>query len=152
MRTTAEIWRLPEDMAEDAVLVVSELVTNAQRACPGDRLGLLLRVDDPETPETLRIGVWDPDRTVPTAVQADPLGESGRGLLIVASLAVEHGVIVPKNGGKIVWAAFRVRAADRGPYEKCAQHGGNGRPPVGDVSVNPPDTRPKHVRHDPGLV
>lgn len=108
MRTTADIWGLPDGTSQDAVLVVSELVTNAQRACPGDRLGLLLRVDHPEIPGTLRIGVWDPDPAVPTAARADPWSESGRGLLIVAALALGHGVLVPKNGGKIVWADLSV--------------------------------------------
>lgn len=107
-RTTADLWRLPEATIDDAVLVVSELATNAQRACPGDRLGLLLKVDDPEAPGALRIGVWDPEPAVPRAAQSDLWSESGRGLLIVASLAVAHGVLRPEHGGKIVWADLRV--------------------------------------------
>lgn len=109
MQATAAMWDLLAGTIEDAVLVVSELVTNAVRACPREELGLLLRVDDCTRPTILRIGVWDPDETVPSMPEADLMSEGGRGLFIVASLGTGHGVIRPKEGGKIVWADLALR-------------------------------------------
>ncbi|HEX2315410.1 MAG TPA: ATP-binding protein [Thermomonospora sp.] len=88
-----------EHLSEDAGLIVSELATNAIKATPGKDVVLVLRDEE----DAVFIGVWDCDTHVPEAVCADPLAESGRGLLIVAALSSDHGC-EPVPGGKVMWA------------------------------------------------
>jgi anti-sigma regulatory factor (Ser/Thr protein kinase) len=96
---------LSDELAEDVLLVVSELVTNAIRhGRPDVVLGL-----EPLDPG-LRILVSDCGEALPIAQQLppDPDAPSGRGLLIVASTAAAWGV--RRNDGepgKTVWADLR---------------------------------------------
>jgi anti-sigma regulatory factor (Ser/Thr protein kinase) len=91
-------------LADSCVLVVSELagnsVVHARSAFTVtlSRLtdGLLLRVNDAGSPDDLSAG------GEPAASDAP----SGRGLDVVASLAVDWGVIEDGLGGKAVWALF----------------------------------------------
>jgi hypothetical protein len=56
-------------------------------------------------PGRILIQVWDGDDQMPTRQEADPSAESGRGLLIVESLATDWGASHPANSsGKVVWA------------------------------------------------
>ena len=86
-----------EDVAADAELVVSELVTNAllHGSAP-----VVVRV---AVGETVRIEVSDGSRTAPMRPLARPDAMTGRGLALVAALARGWGV-EPENGGKVVWA------------------------------------------------
>ncbi|MGW2221419.1 ATP-binding protein, partial [Nonomuraea sp. NPDC001684] len=83
-------WRL-NHLTEDAVLLTSELVTNAVLHA-GTGIELTCRLDVAASPARLEIEVDDhrPGRTVPTpeAMSTDPARTSGRGL----ALAVEHAV------------------------------------------------------------
>ncbi|HEX8003446.1 MAG TPA: SpoIIE family protein phosphatase [Mycobacteriales bacterium] len=97
-----DVWSLPE-VAEVAVLLTSELVTNAVRHAAGDlRLRILRR------PGGLRVEVHDRDATaLPQLVARSPdgsddLAEGGRGLQLVAELASRWGVET-LAGGKQVW-------------------------------------------------
>jgi anti-sigma regulatory factor (Ser/Thr protein kinase) len=97
-------WGLPE-VAEDAVLLVSELVTNAVRAAerwtaPLPSIGLELEWDG----SRLRIEVTDRfTDSRPSRDDATPTGaESGRGLQVVAGLADRWGWY-GRDGGKTVW-------------------------------------------------
>ncbi|MCZ4120996.1 ATP-binding protein [Streptomyces sp. H39-S7] len=90
-------WR-PD--AGSVALVVSELVTNAQRHAGGSvELSLVLDVS------RLRIAVSDDSRVQPVMcpAPADPGKVGGHGLRIVAELAGEWGV-TPCGPGKQVWA------------------------------------------------
>ncbi|MFF0629917.1 ATP-binding protein [Streptomyces sp. NPDC004296] len=110
-RTTLTCWAMPDDLVEDAALVASELVTNAvKHANP-----ILLPRDEPvqcrlsierPRPDTVRMTVSDPSgrRPVQRPVQEDE--ETGRGLVVVAALSVDWGV-VQQVGGKSVWALLR---------------------------------------------
>jgi len=88
-------------LVEDVRLVASELATNAvQHACTAFAVSLsqagglvLLRVHDMST-----------SRLLPTHPEA--LDESGRGLLIVASVSHAWGLEIDQDGGKCVWASF----------------------------------------------
>jgi CheY-like chemotaxis protein len=86
-------------VVEDALLVVSELVTNAVvHARSASELRLVPGA------ETLRIEVADDDRAVPDPVVAGKDDEHGRGLLLVAVLSAAWGTEARDQGGKVVWA------------------------------------------------
>jgi anti-sigma regulatory factor (Ser/Thr protein kinase) len=87
-----------EDIISDAVLITSELVTNAVRAgC----VQLQLHVSLDET--TLQIAVHDDAAGVPTQRDAARDEPHGRGLAITAQIAERWGYN-PTRTGKNVWA------------------------------------------------
>ncbi len=101
----ARISELPRPAAEDALLIVSELVTNAVRHGEPD---IVLRVD--VTAERIRVEVRDGNDALPLIPAAEPAVDrpTGRGLLIVAATASDWGVIRTDEPGKRVWAEVRV--------------------------------------------
>ncbi|MET7473782.1 ATP-binding protein [Streptomyces sp. NPDC005648] len=98
-------WQLPVELCEDAVLLLSELATNAVRHTLSARIlcgiGFLSDV-------CLRLEVHDHDysgRHEPSRREAGPDDEGGRGLLLVEQLAVAWGVDRSRlTGGNAVWA------------------------------------------------
>ena len=111
-------WRL-EDLADTVELVVSELVTNAQRASAqttGSRFNgtwrpgtapvrLWLYADA----QRMLVQVWDGDDRMPEPQSVDLEAESGRGLLLVESLCAEWGAFRPEGtSGKAVWGSFNI--------------------------------------------
>ena len=87
-------WR---DRVDAAVLLVSELVTNAVRHAYGP-CRLVVSFDG----DTVEFSVEDGDPQVPVVRNARVLDESGRGILLVGALADEWGVR-PSAGGKSTW-------------------------------------------------
>jgi anti-sigma regulatory factor (Ser/Thr protein kinase) len=88
------------DLIDDAVLCVSELVTNAVHAgCT------MLQVELSFLEARLRIGVVDDAPGRPAARQAGIGDHSGRGLALVEAVSRRWGVD-PVDRGKIVWAEF----------------------------------------------
>jgi anti-sigma regulatory factor (Ser/Thr protein kinase) len=96
-------WGAPEGLARDAVLLVSELVSNAilhgrppielrLRRTEGD---LLVEVDDGAT-------------VVPRKLRPTPEDEHGRGLVIASLLADRWGTR-PLRDGKSVWSMFSLQ-------------------------------------------
>jgi anti-sigma regulatory factor (Ser/Thr protein kinase) len=91
---------------ETAVLVVSELVTNAVRHTRTDNPMIVLRLEAAQT--TLRIEVEDGDPRWPRPCQpADP-SESGLGFVLIEALASKWGVR-DTAAGKAVWAELETR-------------------------------------------
>lgn len=87
-----------DPIVDDALLVVSELVTNAVTHAASDaRLELRL------APGVLRIEVTDNGSGAPEPQGIDVTRPSGRGLLLVSAMAVAWG-IDPAPQGKVVWA------------------------------------------------
>jgi anti-sigma regulatory factor (Ser/Thr protein kinase) len=91
-------------IAEDAELLVSELVTNATQASPSaDRIqpvGLWLSSDR----SRLLIMVQDTSRYPPEPTGgAGPSDERGRGLLIVEAISAKWGWDATGDSGKVVW-------------------------------------------------
>lgn len=119
-RATLSEWGA-DDVADDALLVVSELVTNAVMHA-GTEATLELRT----APGGVRLGVEDLHPTRMLRMGVDPstgADERGRGLLITASLAAAWGVeYLPTS--KRVWALFASEVADA--------------PPGGDLRTDPP--------------
>ena len=97
------------DLAGDAELVVSELVTNATlhgeppivvRVLVGDRV---------------RVEVHDSGRSAPILLRRNTDAMTGRGLAMVAALAVNWGVDAAPSGGKVVWAELAREEREAGP-------------------------------------
>ncbi|MFB0618135.1 ATP-binding protein [Streptomyces sp. AGS-58] len=99
-------WRLTPKLAEDAVLLVSELVGNAVRHTGARVFGLRMR----RRPGWVRVEVRDPSRGLPCLMPVQELDVSGRGLFLVDKLSDRWGVdLLPR--GKTTW--FEMRVTDR---------------------------------------
>jgi anti-sigma regulatory factor (Ser/Thr protein kinase) len=95
-------WRVPVD-ADSAMLLTSELVTNALRHSGGSVV-----LDISCSFGQLRVEVHDTSGSIP--IQADPQDdeETGRGLLLVETLAAEWG-FYRTNLGKAVYFVLSFR-------------------------------------------
>ena len=102
-----ERWGLPGAAAR-AGQIVTELVGNAVEHA-GTPIVLVLTYTPPE----LRIAVRDGCTRLPRlprqrAAEPEAPGEGqGRGMLVVAAYATEHGAALDRDG-KVVWATLRV--------------------------------------------
>ncbi|MFE0327509.1 ATP-binding protein [Streptomyces sp. NPDC058960] len=103
LREQATSWKLPDEVTETAVLLLSELMTNAYRHAKVPA-GREIRARCVLKANRLHISVTDANDTLPTPRDASPDDESGRGLALVASLADAWGA-EPRPGGigKTVW-------------------------------------------------
>ncbi|MZD03489.1 protein phosphatase, partial [Streptomyces sp. SID5785] len=107
-RTAKAVPPVGDRLADDAVVVVSELVTNAV-VHAGTGVDLVCRRDGPtaDGPAGLVVEVTDhhPTRAVRTdrAARTPDIPEYGRGLQLVASLAEAWGITY-RPGTKTVWA------------------------------------------------
>ena len=98
MARAADLWLLDREMTETALLLVSELATNAIRhGAPPVRLSL--RLDK----NRLRVEVTDSSPALPELGHPGPDGIGGRGLQIVQQLAARWGAASPRRLGKAVW-------------------------------------------------
>ena len=107
-------WDLAH-VADDAELIVSELMTNALRAAgplPNiEPIVLHLRASD----EYLVIQVWDALSAAPAPRPHAIDSSTGRGLEIVSLLSDRWGYYHPADGGKFVWAALVTGAGSSAP-------------------------------------
>lgn len=95
-------WKL-DAICDDAEIALSELMTNAVEAAGG-----VVRVWVLGGDKRLMVLVGDDAPSPPTPRAAAAEDESGRGLLLVAALAVRWDWYRPPPPwhGKVVWAAF----------------------------------------------
>jgi two-component sensor histidine kinase len=88
---------IDQDVRDTAALLVSELATNSVRhAATAFTVSVAIGTTH------IRISVTDHDPTIPSPQTASVRAVSGRGLALVARLAVEWG-IEPMGDGKRVW-------------------------------------------------
>jgi anti-sigma regulatory factor (Ser/Thr protein kinase) len=105
VRTLLRSWGIDAQLCDDVVLVASELVTNAIVHTSGHEVGCRLS----NAHGVIRIEVEDEGsrHTAPRARPAPPDAQSGRGLVLVASLSADWGAgRSPCGPGGIVWAEF----------------------------------------------
>lgn len=111
-KTTLGGWQLLPEIIETAVLLVSELVTNALDATRSTIAETnLTRPSDSECvvltlrlmPGRVVIEVSDNNPNPPLMVTADLDAECGRGLMLVQALSKEWGHFCPPAGGKTVY-------------------------------------------------
>lgn len=111
-RHAASAWLdahdMPENARGDALLVVSELVTNALQCTFGRvQLGMV------DTGRAVRVEVFDESPRLPTVVDAADGDTSGRGLAIVDAVSTRWGAgHHARDGrfGKLVWATLARRS------------------------------------------
>ena len=107
IRAVLADWHLATDIAEDILLVASELLTNAiVHALPPATL--TLSRSQAQTCRTVRVEVTDTGPATPTGLPTSTLDpdEHGRGLAIVTTLASRCGIHV-HSGGTSRWAELR---------------------------------------------
>jgi len=115
---TIYAWDLPVDL-DVAVLLTSELVTNAIRHEAGETITLTITCICGQ----LRVDVHDTSCTMPVIMDAPADAEAGRGLMLVASLSTDWGVHRTRSG-KAVYFTLEFDLPDL--------DGGGGRRPQGD--------------------
>lgn len=104
VRSAIAAWDVPVDPAV-AALLTSELVTNAISHQAGETIMLVLTC----TWGQLRVDVHDTSWAMPELVDAPADAESGRGLMLVASLATGWGYY-PTLAGKAVYFTLALEA------------------------------------------
>jgi anti-sigma regulatory factor (Ser/Thr protein kinase) len=116
-------WGLNQ-LASDAELVLSELVTNAVNATgttnPRPRWSelrnlALITIRLVVTADSLVIEVWDRNPSPPVPTDAAAVDEAGRGLLIVGALCRRWHYFYPESGGKAVWGELVIPTYDLMP-------------------------------------
>jgi anti-sigma regulatory factor (Ser/Thr protein kinase) len=92
-------------LAEDAELIVSELITNAVNASRNLPQFPPVRLRLESDRKQLLILVWDAIPDPPVLIDPDATAENGRGLLLVEALPSQWGSYNPEAmAGKVVWA------------------------------------------------
>ncbi|MYT30043.1 MULTISPECIES: ATP-binding protein [unclassified Streptomyces] len=119
-RTTLEAWRMCPHLADNAVLVVSELVSNALRHGAADPLDMGFNFLSEERfchawlaltrqERGVLCAVSDGGTRAPVLRPQEALAESGRGLHLVNQLSDSWGWTPPDHSGKTVWATVMSR-------------------------------------------
>jgi anti-anti-sigma factor len=93
-------WGLPE-LVGPASLVVSELVANAV-----EHAGTMMTLRIEKRTRRVHLAVRDGSPDPPVLNRAAGLTERGRGLVLVAAVALHWGWL-PTDDGKVVWASLR---------------------------------------------
>ncbi|MBD0736282.1 ATP-binding protein [Streptomyces sp. CBMA29] len=105
-------WELPADTAEDALLVISELVTNSLRHAGEPTKARTCLLTLRRLPDHLLVCVYDDDRRPPVLRQPADDETGGRGLRLVSGLSRRWGYAYPApTSGKTVWAQLPFPAA-----------------------------------------
>ena len=133
-------WDVPVDPSV-AALLTSELVTNAIRHETGGTVTLTIRCSF----DQLRVDVYDTSRSMPVVVDASDDAETGRGLMLVATLSADWG-FYRTSEGKAVFFTLACQADSAEVGGRSPQEVHNVKP----VSHNPPSGSPSPA-NEPAL-
>lgn len=114
---TLTAWNVSGEQADDAVLALSEVVTNAVEHAVGDGHSTVTAA---LWQGHLRITVSDPDPELHDAARSD---EHGRGLFVVQEVTLRHGANRLAGGGKLIWFEQLVTTADAAMAYGCPDCG-----------------------------
>ena len=110
VRAVIRAWKVPVD-PDIAVLLASDLVTNAITHGNGETLTLVIRYSR----NHLRIDVYDTSRSLPMAEGGPADTETGRGLVLVATLSTDWGSFhTPAGKAAYFTLAFQPELPQRG--------------------------------------
>jgi anti-sigma regulatory factor (Ser/Thr protein kinase) len=115
VQATIQAWEIPVE-ASIAVLLTSELVTNAIRHEKGDTLTLAITCAYGQ----LHVDVHDTSCMLPVPMDGPPDAETGRGLVLVASLSSSWGYYRTTTGK----AVYFTLAFQDGRAEEAGSSGG----------------------------
>lgn len=91
-------WVVAASTVDDAVLLTSELATNAvQHARSGFGVTMTHQAG------AIRVAVSDDSHRLPSLLDQVPCAEGGRGLMIVQAVSSEWGAESVPGDGKVVW-------------------------------------------------
>jgi len=93
VKATIQAWEIPVDESI-AVLLTSELVTNAIRHEKGDTITVVITCAYGQ----LHVDVHDTSCTLPVPMDGPPDAETGRGLVLVAGLSSSWGYYRTQKG------------------------------------------------------
>ena len=111
-------WDVPVD-ATVAVLLTSELVTNAIRHGAGETVALAITCSSGQ----LRVDVYDTSSSMPVLVDAPADAETGRGLMLVSTLSAEWGFYRTPTGKAVYFMLeFEPDLAERGGRDPRGVH------------------------------
>jgi anti-sigma regulatory factor (Ser/Thr protein kinase) len=99
LRDALKTWEL-DGLGEITELLASELVSNAVDHAGG---AITLRVIARADRSVVRLEVDDLSPALPTVAHPDQRSTTGRGMLIIDTLATDWGVVPHPDGGKTVW-------------------------------------------------
>ncbi|MFI9104087.1 SpoIIE family protein phosphatase [Streptomyces fildesensis] len=118
LRQALSDWGAGE-LADDVELVAGELLTNVLLHTEGGAVMTLEIVPSVRIrgPHRVRLAVQDRSSVWPRRRTPGEAATSGRGLLLIDSLATRWGV-EPRGEGKSVWAEFRWLATEDGPDDR----------------------------------
>lgn len=111
VRELLDLWNVGPDTCDNALLVTSELVTNALTHAASERVVSRLYL----SAGRLYIEVEDENRgrTLPARRRPEPDEQCGRGLLLVGVLTSDWGVRdAPDGSGRVVWAELPAEQAE----------------------------------------
>ena len=109
VRAAILAWKAPVD-ADVAVLLTSELVTNAIKHTPSETVTLGIRC----ARDRLRVDVHDTSPSPPVLTTAPADAEAGRGLVLIADLSAEWGSYRTPMG-KVVYFTLAFEPDRTGP-------------------------------------
>jgi hypothetical protein len=116
--STLQRWGAAE-RCDDIAVVVSELLANALRhalpAATEARAGWPVQLGLLQRGRCVTCAIADPSRAPPVPGEPEYLGETGRGLHVIAALSDRWGFITSGDGGKVTWALFFTQLAPPGP-------------------------------------
>ncbi|MFF0226808.1 ATP-binding protein [Streptomyces sp. NPDC004629] len=139
VRALLTSWGIDDEVRDNAVLVTSELVTNAVNHSASERIACRLH----SAAGRLRIEVEDQNRAaaLPAPRRPDPDDQSGRGLLLVEALSRDWGVTGTHRSARVVWAELATTtgtAPSPAPLpDRPARHPAEGRPAHGPLPTQP---------------